>query len=243
MRRRILILGVAAVALLVIVAGTVAAGSAKKRGGKLNPAVTLVPQDGGSRAGWLQYDNDVAQLQLGGTGVSGPRWWVGNQFNTDLAPGTPNLITSVAVFPAGVYGGNVAVAVFGPPAGSTAAPVGIAVLNPAVAGTWNTGAFSSPLDVGTGSFLVGMQQTTWDITSGSYPACVSNTAGAFQTTCEGIALGTGTTGGLGHHAMSIMWNGSSTVAGTGFHTLAGQNALVRVNGTAVPVELMRFQID
>lgn len=140
----------------------------------------------------------------------------GNQFNTVNGTGTVKSfsVTQLSFFMlSGAGTDNVFISVFGPVVG-TAAPVLTSASVPAPnAGAFNTVTLS-PI-VGTGSFLAGV----WYIGG------------------DTVGMGTGTINGQGHHGMMI-----NDIAGTGFATVAGQNALVGASTAFVPVELMGFSV-
>jgi hypothetical protein len=86
----------------------------------------------------------------------------------------------------------------------------------------------------TGPFLAGVVNT-------NFAGCLGDTS--VPSTCEGVALGPGTNAGWGHNAMRVtLPNGSGTV-GTGYSTIPSQNALIRLSGPTVPVELMRLEVE
>ncbi|MBZ0111921.1 MAG: DUF11 domain-containing protein [Thermoanaerobaculia bacterium] len=162
--------------------------------------------------GTIQYDDGVVTAVPGGTGSV----CFGNRF--DVANGSPVMVsgsvTQVSFFMQAVSG-NVFVSVFGPQAG-TAAPVLTSVSVPAAASVFNTHVFGTPVNYTGANFLAGV----W-----ADPSPIADLVG----------LGSGTTAGQGFHGMVI-----NDIAGTGFSTLPGINALVRASGDVLgmPVELI-----
>ena len=147
---------------------------------------------------------------------------VGNVFNS--AAGSPLLatgsITHFTVFP-NVADGNVIISLLGPPAGTTAAPVIGFTVSGIVSNYFNQIGVA-PLAIGS-SFLVGQYVGTY-------------------LGPDSIGIRTATTNGQGYHAMQI--NYVSPAVATGFQTIPGQNAMVRLRGNLlVPVELMRFTVE
>ncbi len=167
-------------------------------------------------AGLIQYDDGVVTAIPGLSSFS-----FGNQFST--AAGSPvnanGSVTQLQFYMASGAGTDgVWVSVFGPVAGTTA-PVLSSAFVSVIAGsaTWSTHTFASPVTYTGASFL----------------------AGVWYLGGDSVGLGSGTSAGQGHHGMMI-----NDVAGTGFSTLPGLNALVRAGGDVlVPVELMSFSVQ
>ena len=175
----------------------------------------------GSRAiGSIAYDDGVVTALPGVTSHC-----FGNRFNTFT--GSPvmanGMLTEMSVFVASGAGTDgIFVSLYGPvnTTAGTAPFVGDEFVTlTAGSGTWNainlTG-FTTPWSYSGPSFLAGV----WYIAGDS------------------VGLGTGTTNGQGHHGMMI-----NDIVGTGYTELSGLNALVRVTGDIVPVELMHFTIE
>ena len=144
----------------------------------------------------------------------------GNQFDTfsGTNPVMANGTIATVAFSMGTAAGtdNVFLSVFGPVSGTTA-PVLSSVSVPAPnAGGINSYVFPTPVAYTGSSFLAGV----WYISG------------------DTVGLGSGTVAGQGHHGMVI-----NDIAGTGFATLSGLNALVAAAGDILPVELMTFTVQ
>lgn len=142
----------------------------------------------------------------------------GNQFNSASGMTVKSFsVTMVSAFIMTAAGtDNVFVSIFGPVSG-TAAPV--------------LGSPSLPLNNGPGTFNT--------FTVGPYTGVGSFLAGIWYIAGDTVGLGSGTVGGQGHHGMLI-----NDIAGTGFSTLPGLNALVGAStGNIIPVELTSFSIE
>jgi hypothetical protein len=181
----------------------------------------------------IEYDNNVAVQRSPNTaGVV-----VGNQFDVN-GLGLPIVnnwtITGFVLQNAGpAFLGSATVAFFGGPGGGTTAPFlaafGVTGVNGGIQGF----ALGTPL-LGTGSFLGGVVNST-------YAGCAVTSVPP-GTTCNGVALDNAqnSTNPLGFHAVSIA--AVSPVAG-GFGTLGSLNAIFKVTGTNLPVELTNFSVD
>ena len=184
----------------------------------------------------IEYDNNVAVRRLGNTGTV----VVGNQFNVGGGGNPisgPWTITGFVVQNAGPAfppaSTNATVVFFGGPGVGTQAPVLGVVSSVTLTGGLQTFTLPTPL-TGTGSFLGGVVNST-------YTACTVTSVPP-ATTCDGVALDTvqNSTNPLGFHAMSIA---AFVIPGTGFATLGNQNAIFKVLGSALPVELMSFDVE
>jgi len=157
----------------------------------------------------------------------------GNRFDTALGDpvGPGNSVTQVTVFVAGAGGGIFGTAFdqLNTGAGtansindflwaSTETAINVNALN-----TWivaNAG--EGPMTFVGSSVLFGL----W------------NTAQSTGTTQDAVGLdSSGTSGGQGFHGMQINFGGTS------YSTMPGVNAIVRITGAALPVELMNFQLE
>jgi hypothetical protein len=179
----------------------------------------------------IEYDANGPVLRSGNTaGVV-----VGNQFNVGgggFPIAGPWTITGFIAQNAGPnFGAAATIAFFGGPGAGTTAPV-IGVFGANLTGGLQ--AFVLPTVVtGTGSFLGGVVNSTWiGCTVTSVPPA---------TSCDGVALDTAqnATNPLGFHAMSIA---AVSPAGSGFNTLGSLNAIFKVTGASLPIELMSFSV-
>jgi len=165
--------------------------------------------------GTIAYDDGVVTAT-----PSVSSFCYGNQFDTFggvnpvMASGTVATVAFYMVTAAGTD--NVFLSVFGPVVGTVAPVLTSASVPATVAGGVNIHVFATPVAYTGSSFLAGV----WYIGG------------------DTVGLGSGTTGGQGHHGMSI-----NDIAGTGFATLPGLNALVAAAGDILPVELMTFTIE
>ena len=186
------------------------------RDGTRGVRVKAQPAVGGP--GTVAYDPGPPQDFF--RGFDGVNRTIGNQFDTrngnPLMPGT---ISAVTVFPVAV-GEDAILTVFGPPMGTVAPILGIVYPSGMVDSTFNMVPFTLPVG---SSFLVGMY------------------VGTFGSGPDSVGMRSATTGGQGFHGMQI--NFVDLTSGTGFQTLSGQNAMVRVTGTVVPVELQAFDVE
>ena len=144
---------------------------------------------------------------------------VGNQFNIGF--GNPHNISVVTFSQAGSFG-FVPMRVYGAPVG-TVAPILASTTNPG-SPFWT---LQPPIVNHSGSFLVGLKQ------SGSIGMPMSSF----------VAVGVDVNPGpFGFHGMNINLNGSGFIPNA---TAAGDpyNAILRVSGTNLPVELMGFDVQ
>lgn len=98
----------------------------------------------------------------------------------------------------------------------------------------------APIVAHNGAFVGGLHQTYFD-------ACAGNVA--LNSTCDGVALTMGGVDpGMGFHgirvpfAVGMFTPAVNTVAGAGTN-IAGVNAIFRVTGNNLPVELMNFGVE
>ncbi len=173
----------------------------------------------------IVYDDGVVTAL---PGLSSYSW--GNRFDTADGGAIPDsaTISQIQVYMFSVdsgSSGNAFVSVFDNLAGTTAAVIDSASL-PLAAGTFNTipaSSFSSSARIinafsaaGTQALLVGVWYVAGDT----------------------VALGSGTVGGQGMHGMLI-----NDIAATDYQALTGVNALIRLQGSNLPVELVEFTVD
>jgi len=227
---RFLVIGVAIVACM-LAAGTALTDNNDQREQGIRSAVAVPATHGtgeGSR-GNLQYDDGVPAYR---DGAIGPGFvFIGNQFSAGLPTGAHTL-TAATINLAGLWPSNATLGFFGPLAGTTAPFMGFQAFTGLTAIGWASAALS-PVPAGSGSFLVGV----WN---SNYALCSGDTA--LGGTCDGVALGAGTNG-MGHNAMRISMPTTTAASASGFAPIPGQNALLRVSGSNVPVELMRFEVE
>jgi hypothetical protein len=140
----------------------------------------------------------------------------GNQFNTGF--GNPHNITFVS-FSQAATGAFTPMRVYGAPVGTVAPVLASTTFFGTAGGVWDLPDIVNH----SGSFLVGLSQ------SGAMASLVA------------IAVDVNN-GGQGFHGMNIRLNGSGFVANA---TAAGQpyNAILRVSGLNLPVELMDFDVQ
>ncbi|MEM7582989.1 MAG: hypothetical protein AAF560_06390 [Acidobacteriota bacterium] len=180
----------------------------------------------------IEYDNNNAVTRLGDTAgiVVGNQFDVGGGGNPIAGPWT---ITGFAAQNAGpAYGSTATVVFFGGPGAGTTAPV-LGVLYVTLTGGINSFSLASPI-TGTGSFLGGVVNSTYGLcTVTSVPP---------GTSCDGVALDTAqnSTNPLGFHGFSIA---AFVIPGTDFNTIGSQNAIFKVFGSALPIELMSFSVE
>ena len=169
----------------------------------------------------LQYDTGVPHTNRVGTTNS-----VGNQFNSGF--GNPHTLSTVTFQLAGNFAAAGDITVFGAPVGSAAPVLFSATLSGAPINTL----IPLPLPGLTnlsGTFLAGVNQ------SGSMTT--------INTTFVIVAVDVNS-GGFGFHGMSILVGGGggfnpapTVVPGVPF------NAIIRMTGNNLPVELMDFAVD
>lgn len=223
------------VAFVAVVSAQAAEKSAQRSAPKGTPGTIATTGSGLLAVGTIQYDNGTAVSRSGADGGT-----VGNKFAPD--PGAHS-INAVSFKLAGNYLGSVVVTVWDVNPGSfmvlqrqlveglPASPDPMATFMAALA---------APVVGHTGSFVAGVRNT-------DYTPCAGNVA--LGSTCDGVALSAGGVDpGMGFHAHRVPFNSASfvptvnTVAGVG--TAVGvMNAIFRVTGEALPVELMGFTVD
>lgn len=210
-------------------AADVAASPQHHFSGTLEPRTVGTPEAG---PGTIQYDTGTF-TGVGDIPAVGDNFSFGNRFNTyngNPIP-LPITVTQVSVYMAMVDGsstgtGNAFATVYGPlnTAGTNAAPI----QSPLVAmsaGTFNVVSYTAATITGTGngSFLAGV----WNPTQGTTSA---------PTPCGNDCVGFDSNGTVFHGFAMEDLNG-------GNFTPIAANALLRVSGNVVPVELMNFTIQ
>lgn len=188
--------------------------------------------------GTLTYDNNVPFSRRGTDGGT-----VGNLFTTGVLD--PHNIDTVSFRVAGNFATSVVMSVWDQNAGSfvilnrqlvNGVPNGTAGLT----GVTLVAALAAPVAAHNGAFVGGIRNTDYD-------PCAGNVA--LNTTCDGVALTAGGADpGLGFHAFRVPFNSAAfvpvinTVAGAGT-AIAGVNAIFRVTGDNLPVELMGLELE
>jgi hypothetical protein len=165
--------------------------------------------------GTLQYDTGVVHGFRDNTNNV-----VGNQFNIGF--GNPHTISVITCQPLGTFG-SIVMRVYDAPVG-TVAPVLAGTTFPGPSCSWDLPNIVNH----NGSFLAGMLQ------SGS-----SNT---ISTTVAAIAVDVNN-GGSGFHGMNINLNGSGFARNATVFPGQPYNAILRVSGFNLPVELMNFDVQ
>jgi hypothetical protein len=145
---------------------------------------------------------------------------VGNQFNVGF--GNPHSITAASFLPLGTFG-SIAMRVYDAPVGTVAAVLAAGTF-PGPASTWDLVNVVNH----NGSFLVGMLQSG----SSTVPS----------TTVAAIAVDVNN-GGFGFHGMNINLSGSGFVSNATVAPGVPYNAILRVSGINLPVELMNFDVQ
>ena len=195
------------------------------------PKVKAKQRVGPPPVGTIQYDNNTPFNRSGQNGGL-----VGNRFQ---APGVmdPHTFASASFRMANAYGANAVGLVLD--VNTTAGTVSTIDMFSATGLTSGTAmTFVAPFAGGShsGSFIGGMIQTT-------YGACSGLTAINSGLTCEGVALTQGgLTGGPGDPGQGFNAVAVASTATTGV-AIPNQNAIFRITGQNLPVELMNFSID
>ncbi|MEM1181270.1 MAG: hypothetical protein AAGM22_23210 [Acidobacteriota bacterium] len=200
------------------------------RGEPIQNSVKATTRVGPLPAGTIQYDNNVPFNRDGGLGGL-----IGNRFVAGVQD--PHTFASASFRMANVYGGSAGLLILDVNTGAgTATTFEAVTVTGLSAGTANTNVV--PLAGGThsGQFIGGLIQT-------SYAACSGLTDLNSGLTCEGVALTQGSlTGGPGDPGQGFNAVRINTLSSTGID-IANQNAIFRVTGSNLPVELMSFAID
>ena len=140
---------------------------------------------------------------------------VGNQFNVGF--GNPHTISLVSFLPAGTLG-SVVMRVYDAPVGTVAAVLASTTL-PGGSTTWDLPDIVNH----NGSFLVGMLQSVSSTPVVAIAVDINN-------------------GGSGFHGMIINLDGSGFIPNATVFPGVPYNAILRVSGGNLPVELMNFDV-
>ena len=175
-------------------------------------------RNGRGFGGTLKYDTGVPHPFRDNTNKV-----VGNQFNVGFP--NPHTITVVTFMPLGTFG-PVAIRVYDSPVGTVAAILASGTVPgaPLTLVTWDLPQVQGHV----GSFLVGMLQSG----SSTVPS----------TTVAAIAVDVND-GGFGFHGMNINLNGRGFAPNATVFPGQPYNAIVRVTGIDLPVELMSFDVQ
>jgi len=235
MKRGTALLFIGVLALLVAVATPWAAERQAASGTEVPRVQGKVAGTNQRVVGTLQFDNDTPFSRDGTDGGT-----VGNRF----APAVPHSIATVSFAVAGNYLTSMVMTVW------DVNPASVQVLarqlvtgipqSPAATGRFSA-ALAPPIAAHTGSFIAGMRNT-------DYAPCAGNAG--LATTCDGVALTEGANpappvagrGARVNFTSPVFVPTVNTVASTG-QSLGGVNAIFRVTGDNLPVELMRFDVD
>ena len=188
--------------------------------------------------GTIQYDNDTPFRRLPNTDA-----FVGNRFNDGVVD--PHSIASMSFRLAQNYGGGVVLSIW------DVNPANVQILRRwYVSGipssnvtpfTFSVG-LATGIAVHTGSFLAGVHNTFY-----TGFGCATDTG--LNGTCDGVALTQGT-GGVGppFHGVTVNLNGGvfsppTTLVNSTGQDLGTANAIVRVTGDNLPVELMNLDVE
>lgn len=234
-------------ALAIVVFSTVQAADRTAPPGTPGGPATILDLEPGQPVrvvGTIQYDNDIPFRRDGQDDGM-----IGNRFQPSISP---HSIATVSFRLAGNYAagttGSVVFSVWDVNPASAVLMHRFNVTNaPAVPyGGTNiitdqvvVQPLTAPVVGHSGSFLGGVRNTFYD-------GCAGNTG--LNTTCDGVALTSGINdGGQGSYAARLIFTGPfiptvTVVPNTGT-AIAGTNAIFRVTGDNLPVELMTFSID
>ncbi|MEO1366950.1 MAG: hypothetical protein AAFX50_07205 [Acidobacteriota bacterium] len=200
------------------------------RGEPIQNSVRATTRVGAPPAGTIQYDNNVPFNRDGDLGGL-----VGNRFVAGVQD--PHTFASASFRMANAYGGTAGLLILDVNTGAgTATTIDVVTVTGLTTGTANT--HVAPLAGGThtGQFIGGIIQT-------GYSACDGLTALNSALTCGGVALTQGNlTGGPGDPGQGFNAVRINVLSSTGID-IANQNAIFRVTGSNLPVELMSFAID
>lgn len=224
--------------LLILLALGLSVG-ANPRKADVDPGVPKIPavvKTGVHVVGTQGFDNDTPFRRDGTDGGT-----VGNRFEVgDTNP--PHSIATVSFAAAGNFSTSMVMTVWDVNAASVMV-LARSLVSGVPQSPMATGRFSAMLAVPivghNGSFIAGLRNTDYDI------GCPGNMA--LASTCDGVALTQGP-GPTLNRAARINFTTSpfvpliNTVASTGAD-IAGINAIFRVTGDNLPVELMQFGIE
>jgi hypothetical protein len=239
---------VAVVAAVALIAGTAGVdAAARKVPGGGGHAVSVQPSvvNPNLGVGTINYDNNVPFSRRGTDGGT-----VGNNFDTAV---DPHGVASASFRIAGNYAsgpsGQMVMTFWDVNAGSFMVLhrellSGLPYIPFGGTNTVTMFTVMAPLSAAiaghSGAFVGGLRNTDYD-------PCAGNVA--LNTTCDGVALTMGGVDpGMGFHAFRVPFNSGSfvptimTVAGAGT-AIGTQNAIFRVTGDNLPVELMNFGVE
>ncbi len=210
-------------------------------------AIKQIPPGESNRVvGTIQYDNDVPFSRDGqDDGL------IGNRF---VPPAGPHSIATVSFRVAGNYvatgtTGSIVATVWDVNTGTAMVLSRVNVTNAPGIPLFGTGTITdvvvvAPLGAAvtghTGDFIGGLRNT-------GYAACAGNVA--LNTTCDGVALTAGTVDpGSGFNAVRLPFTSGNFVPtiqtfGSSGAAIASTNAIFRVTGDNLPVELMTFSVE
>lgn len=199
---------------------------ASRRGAsKVSPSTTVI-----------EYDNNAAVTRSPNTSgvLVGNRFDVGGGGNPIAGPWT---VTGFVVQNAGsgypTSAPAATVAFHAGPGAGTAAPALAVLTGIPLNGAIQSFLLGTPL-TGSGSFLGG-------VVNSAYPFFCAVTSVPPAVPCNGVALDTAQNASnpLGFHAMQV----KASAAGLGFANLGNLNAIFKVTGSNLPIELMSFRVD
>lgn len=236
MSRFRLVLLVVVVASVALVVSTGMANDARKAAA---PGTQVTVYEGQTQraVGTIQYDNNTPFRRLPTTDH-----FVGNRFD---GVADPHSIASMSFRLAQNYGGGVVLSIW------DVNPANVNILRrwyvsgiPATNVTPFTFAIpvATPIAGHTGSFLAGVHNTFY-----TGLGCPSNQN--LNGTCDGVALTQGTAGvGPPFHGVTVVLNGGvfsppTTLVNSTGQDLGTANAIVRVTGDNLPVELMKLGVE
>ncbi len=212
-----------------------------------NPSVPVIPAirvdqgDQGSaqrlppNVGTCQYDNDSPFNRFGTLGGT-----VGNRFN----PPQTHSVSTVSFALGGNFAASVVMTLWDVQAASVmvlARQLVGSSLNSIGSSPAPSARFMAPVATAVtghvGSFIGGIRNTSYSLT------CPNNTA--LASTCDGVAL---TAGNGDPHAVHVAFTSAAFVPtlntfGSTGADIANVNAIFRVTGNNLPVELMSFEVD
>jgi hypothetical protein len=193
------------------------------KGQPLRPVRALAGPGRTLGVGTIQYDNDIP-FSRDGLGFG-----VGNRFNAGFQ--NPHSVASVSFRRGGAANTTAQVAIVPVPLTTVLGSGLLSGLPPSTAGSmvWVL-PLQNPVVSHSGSFLAGLLN---DYTG----ACAGNTM--LGAPCDGVALTAGTMDpGMGFHAVRIY-----PVLGTSGVDIPSRNAIFRVTGDNLPVELMGLSVE
>lgn len=240
---RAVVLSLCLVVLVSLVLGLSAGADPRKAG--TNPGIPKIPANMTEASvkvlgvGTQSFDNDTPFRRDGTDGGT-----VGNRFEVgDTNP--PHSIATVTFAAAGNFATSVVMTVWDVNAASVmtlARSLVTGVPQSPMANLRFTAALGAPIVGHNGSFIAGLRNTDYDI------GCPGNQN--LASTCDGVALTQGAGGGGGPLFRAARVNFTSpsfiptiTVVGSTGANLAGINAIFRVTGDNLPVELMQFDVE